>query len=404
MSSPATPVTPPSSSQLELKEYSEDQDFKALGNPEPNTRSQTVIYHYQNKKWWIKVTLKNSVYFYSCTSKPRHVKTKRERRVEFQTFVTLINFQLLVSDFLDDTVTEIIINEYPKTDDGTYLPIQSKDGIHKSLIEEVPYRIQEDPFRVRYPLCHDFPSFQHMHVNELIQEVEISNGVFRVLHQGSKTPYILKVVNCPLYYPRDTQVIEKELENLELFRGVEGIVQPAGVAVFSNPYASTQESSEMVISGILMEYYNGGTFDWLLHEDCVTDSSWERWALQIGNALDTMHRAGKTHMDLKPSNIVLDKNGNAVIIDISCFGGVTHEWQAPEILHEIAPLDLPFEVRESNDNWAYGMILKHIALKVEDDSSMRTLTVVADHLTQDVPARCTLSDAIFQLKPRRANE
>jgi hypothetical protein len=146
------------------------------------------------------------------------------------------------------------------------------------------------------------------------------------------------VVNRPFYQPRDTDIIRQELRNLEQFKGVTGIVQPAGVAVFANPYT------------------------------------------------------------LKPSNIVLDEDGNAILIDISGIGGVTHEWCALEIRDEISPFDLPIETRQMNDIWAYGKILGEIASKVEDSSFTMTLKIVVDRLTQDVCTRWTLDEAISQLR------
>jgi hypothetical protein len=49
-------------------------------------------------------------------------------------------------------------------------------------------------------------------------------------------------------------------------------------------------------------------------------------------------------MDLKPSNIVISINDDAVIIDISGIA-VTKDWLAPEI-HEVDdPISLPWEAR-----------------------------------------------------------
>jgi serine/threonine protein kinase len=103
-------------------------------------------------------------------------------------------------------------------------------------------------------------------------------------------------------------------------------------------------------------------------------------------------------MDLKPSNIVLDEDDNAVLIDISGIGGVTHEWCAPEIRDEISPFDLPFQTRQLNDIWAYGKVLGEIASKVEDGSFASTLKMVSDRLTQDAFTRGTLCEAISQSK------
>lgn len=104
-------------------------------------------------------------------------------------------------------------------------------------------------------------------------------------------------------------------------------------------------------------------------------------------------------MDIKPSNIVLDKDDNAILIDISGIGGMTYEWRAPEIRDEIDTFSLPFENRRLNDIWAYGMLLERIAEQVEEnDSFVEILEVVAEYLTRDVRSRWTLSDAISLLE------
>ncbi|KAJ6115799.1 hypothetical protein N7523_006216 [Penicillium sp. IBT 18751x] len=359
--------------ELEFKEYCEDRDFRAQGKPEPNSRSQTVIYRLNDKKWWIKITLEGAIPCSSYGIKQGKIKSKRERRDELKDFITMVDFQSLV--LLDDTVTEVVLNEETK-------PIDSANLCLEPEVTDQPPEI-----------------------SELIQETEISDGVFRVSHTGDGTPYILKVVNRPLYYPRDTDVIQQELENLEQFRGASGIVQAAGIAVFTNPYATCQEGiQQMVIYGILLDFYSGGSLQYVLKEQCVNDFSWESWAIQIGNALDTFHRAKKTHMDLKPSNIVLDKDGNAIIIDISGIDGITREWLAPEMRDEISPFDLPFQTRRLNDIYAYGKVLQEIASKVKDCAFRRTLSMVACHLTDNVTARWTLSEAIVQLGIRHHSD
>ncbi|KAJ6022157.1 hypothetical protein N7540_007661 [Penicillium herquei] len=372
------PVLP----ELELRAYSEDRDFLAQGKPEPNSHSQTVIYRFNDKN----------------DTLPLQPKLKRERRNELQDLVTMIDFQSLA--LLDDTVTELVLNEETETIDTANLCLKSGATNHSRLIGDMKYHVREDPLRVKYLSPAQFPSLRAVETSELIHEIEMSDGVFRVSHKADSLPYVLKIINRPFYYPRDTDVIKQELENLEQFRGVGGIVQPAGVAVVPNPYKTCQKCNqrlEMVISGILLEFYSGGTLKYALKEQSFNKVSWEDWAIQIGSSLDTIHRAGKTHMDLKPSNIVLDKDGNAILIDISGIGGITHGWQAPEIRDEISPFDLPFQTRKLSDIWAYGKILQKIASKFQDCPFARTLSMVADHLTEDVATRWTLSEAMSQL-------
>lgn len=227
-----------------------------------------------------------------------------------------------------------------------------EDTKTSSFISQLRLTIREVPRRVVYPSIPRFPSIPLIKTSQLVFEEEVTDGVFRVIDKVLGLPYILKIVNRPLYQPRDTEVMEKELENLEEFKGVPGIVQAAGLAVSTDPYeTSIKYGQRCIISGVLLEYYSGGSLQHVLDEQRIEDFPWERWPIQIGTALHYFHMAKKTHMDLKPSNVVIDGDGNAILIDVSGIGDITHEWRAPEIRNEISPLDLTFQTRQLNDTY-----------------------------------------------------
>lgn len=206
---------------LELKSYCEDRDFRAEGKPEPNSRSQSLIHYFQYKKWWIRVTFRGGISGHSPGAEPEKFKSKRERRIEFQEFVRLIDFQSL--DLLDDTLTEVVLNEDPETTEPVKLDREPENtNRFATLTKSLRFFIREDPLRVIYPPCFQFPSVRAIDVSELQEEHEITDGVFRVLHKCDKTTYILKVVNRPLYQPRDSDVIQKNLKisnNSKAFQG-----------------------------------------------------------------------------------------------------------------------------------------------------------------------------------------
>lgn len=106
-------------------------------------------------------------------------------------------------------------------------------------------------------------------------------------------------------------------------------------------------------------------------------------------------------MDTKPSSIAFDAEGNAVLIDISGIGGITHALRAPEIRDEISPLDMPFEVCLANDTWAHGKLPSAIASHSRNNPFVETLHSIADGLMRDdVQVRMCLSEAILRLKLR----
>ncbi|KXG50234.1 uncharacterized protein PGRI_062010 [Penicillium griseofulvum] len=233
--------------------------------------------------------------------------------------------------------------------------------------------IREDPLRATYPLHLQFLSFQAINIAKVIEEDGIARSVPRFT-QGDKIPYVLKVV-----------------------KRLTGVVQPASIAMLNNPYATPQnEVEQLVVSGI--QYYSGGSLQHVLDKQRVKEFGWERWAIQIGNTLGVIHRAGTTHMDIKPSNVVLDYDGNVVPIDISGIDGVTHEWRAPETQDEILPIELPFQARRLNDMWAYGKLLAEIASNAGDSPFAGTLKWVSGHFTEYIRNRWTLSEGIFQME------
>ena len=135
------PVTPLTTPDLELKSYCEDRDFRAEGKPEPNSRSQVLIYHHEDKKWWIKVNFQGTVSSFPH-AEPEQVKSKRERWKEFQQFVMLIDFHSLA--LLDDTVTELILSEDPRTTEPINIHREPEDtNRFAKLIKNLRFHIRE---------------------------------------------------------------------------------------------------------------------------------------------------------------------------------------------------------------------------------------------------------------------
>ena len=65
-----------------------------------------------------------------------------------------------------------------------------------------------------------------------------------------------------------------------------------------------------------MEYVEGGNLDtYITQKDGLPEAECVKYAKQIGTALSYMHAHKMLHLDLKPGNIMLRKNGDAVLID-----------------------------------------------------------------------------------------
>ena len=77
-----------------------------------------------------------------------------------------------------------------------------------------------------------------------------------------------------------------------------------------------------------MEYYDGGNLKHLLRksgEKC-SDNIKLKWAVQIVHALVALHECGLTHGDLRCENIVIDREGDAKLIDIVRDWGHMNGW------------------------------------------------------------------------------
>lgn len=67
---------------------------------------------------------------------------------------------------------------------------------------------------------------------------------------------------------------------------------------------------------IAMEYISGSSLkDKLAQEGILTERQVLYYVLQIGEALQFVHQKNILHLDIKPSNILIDKEGNARLID-----------------------------------------------------------------------------------------
>jgi serine/threonine-protein kinase len=67
---------------------------------------------------------------------------------------------------------------------------------------------------------------------------------------------------------------------------------------------------------IVMEYLSGGSLEDRLRKDGATDPGQAlEWLEQAAVALDAAHRHGVVHRDVKPANLLLDKNDNVHVAD-----------------------------------------------------------------------------------------
>lgn len=227
--------------------------------------------------------------------------------------------------------------------------------------------------------------------------------------QGNESPFVYKEVERAFWVPGDTEVLELELRNLELFRGnTVNIIQLVAAVISQNPYQTDPvKQRDAVLRGVLLEYHPNGTLeDALKSPKPETKGRWCQWALHIAAALAEMHGHELPHMDLKPSNIVINADFHAILIDISGIGGYIRQWLSPEMFGNMKHDVRSWSIRErkQNDIWAFERILLAMAdaCLVIGGTEEQLFRNVAQVAARPLP-RISLSDAITALSEPRSS-
>jgi tetratricopeptide (TPR) repeat protein len=112
---------------------------------------------------------------------------------------------------------------------------------------------------------------------------------------------------------------------------------------------------------LAMASYSGGTVRERLRKGPIPVEEAVRIAVQVADALDTAHRAGVIHRDVKPENLVLDADGRVKVVDFGIAlsaGGEGGSGSTGGTLLYMSPEQLEGgEVDGRADLWALGVVL-----------------------------------------------
>lgn len=379
-------------------------DERSDKDAEPWKRWLCLLVRSSGSKWHLRVTFCGAI-----QDDQNPVPRRRpQRRKDLEDLCRCIDFQQL--HLLDDTVTEVVISRDCDAQ-STRLPCKTQpnpESEYSSVVGQLWARTQEDSRRVRYPAYDSASGIPTKDRSEIEINKELHGGVYEARLLADDTLYVYKQVERPFYVSGDSDVLEQELHNLELFRGSDvGIVQLAAAVTSTNPYQTATGFSwgrcrggSTVLRGLLLEYHRNGTLEMALKSPPSNmDGLWRRWGLQIIRALACLHERGIAHMDLKPSNVVISADMNAMLIDVSGIGGVTRQWLSPEMLQEKDPMSHGFEARKQNDIWALGRMLLAMAQASSDKDEAQLLRSISLSATR-TPPRIPLSEAVRSFSER----
>lgn len=295
-----------------------------------------------------------------------------KRGRDFKALCCCIDFDPL--PLPDDKFTELLISPEPNLSAATQL-LQLKE-LPSSCSDYASFRtaslwflVQEYHEYIRYPPYSGIGRTIHLRNIQRVEDIDSYEHVNTARILGDDRQYVYKGVDRLIYYPQNTEVLEQELRNLVLLHGSKRIVQLVAAVISSSPYQTRESEAPPVLRGILLQYHPNGTLHDILQSPdpwMHSSSQWLQWALDISTALAHMHQMGVTHMDLKPKNVVISREWNAILIDVSGIGGTTDEFLLPELFETLDRCSESWELRVQSDIWALGKILASMAQAMDE--------------------------------------
>ena len=256
-------------------------------------------------------------------------------------------------------------------DTVTNLKLETKDErLHVHVTEDVHEIIP-------YPAVHlvEHLSCRQYKESELHFDEHMSGFVYRV-NVGEQ-----KWIKKEIPGPDSVDEFLYEVNALSELVDAENVIQLKGLVV---------NEDKSLIKGLLLSYAEQGALIDILYdskEGHIPRVQWERrerWGRQIIQGLANIHEAGFVQGDFTLSNIVIDENDEAQIIDINR-RGCPVGWESPEmvpLVHSGQRLSMYIGVK--SDLYQLGMVLWALAMeKDEPERQPRPLTL--DDAEAEVP-------------------
>ena len=227
---------------------------------------------------------------------------------------------------------------------------------------------------IPYPSVH---AVQHLQVNfvresEVNFEAHMSGFVYRVRVHGQVC------IKKEIPGPDSVDEFLYEINALYSLAGSKNVIQFRSLVV---------DERNRVIKGLLIDYAEGGPLvDTLFdYKGTLPWARRERWAKEIIQGLSEIHEAGFVQGDFTLSNIVIDEENRAQIIDINR-RGCPVGWEPPEIARLIESSQrISMYIGVKSDLFQLGMVLWALA-KQEDEPERQPRPLSLSQANTDVPA------------------
>ena len=267
----------------------------------------------------------------------------------------------------------------------TNLKLETRDDrLHVHVTEDVNEIIPYPPISA----VQHIPG-RHFKESELKFEAHMSGFVYKVQVHGKM--WIKKEIPGP----DSVDEFLYEINALTDLKGSRNVIQLMGLVV---------DEEETLVKGLLIGYAEQGALVDIIY-DHKGHLSWERrekWAKQIVKGLSEIHEAGFVQGDFTLSNIVVDQNDNAKIIDINR-RGCPVGWEPPEISKLIENGQrISMYIGVKSDIFQLGMVLWGLAKEEDEPERQRRENLVLHAESDNLPEYfCNLTAICLSTDPKQ---
>ncbi len=149
---------------------------------------------------------------------------------------------------------------------------------------------------------------------------------------------------------------------------------------------------------IVMKYIEGGSLEAILHQAAPLPLPMVRSILaQVGSALAYAHRHGVVHRDVKPGNILVDVEGDAVVSDfgiakVAAESSMTHAGDAVGTPAYMSPEQCEsLEISPASDQYSLGIVAFELLTGTLPFQGSK-LTIMRGHVEQSPPSITSLRE------------
>jgi serine/threonine protein kinase len=233
----------------------------------------------------------------------------------------------------------------------TNLKLQTMDGrLHVHVTEDLNEIIPYPPVSIlQHISC---PRFKE---SSVIYDAHMSGFVYKIKLSGRT------LVKKEIPGPEAVDEFIYEANALSILCGSQNIIQFEGLIV---------DDDDSVVKGLLLSFASKGALVDMIYEYKHSDSlSWsrrQRWARQIISGLSELHENGFVQGDFTLSNIVIDAEDDARIIDINR-RGCPVGWEPPELTKMIhSGQRISMFIGPKTDLFQLGMVLWALAMQADE--------------------------------------